>query len=222
MPGKVKHFLWRACTNSLPKKINLVKRRVLSDLVCHLCGRADEDTFHALWGCEAVKQGWDRDFNWVNQFEAAQGSFQDLVAKVLSKPRMREVFATTAWFIWAHRNKSRLNEKTLPLSGIRDAVSNFLQLFRSCREPPVSNKVMRRRKWTPPNPGDYKVNFDGAMFNESDEAGVGIVVRTLKRISCGGNGGKNHQTAFCEVSGVAGSKARGDFCKRNWVTTVPL
>ena len=26
-------------------------------------------------------------------------------------------------------------------------------------------------------PGDYKVNFDGAMFNESDEAGAGIVVR---------------------------------------------
>uniref|UniRef100_A0A7N2LB36 Reverse transcriptase zinc-binding domain-containing protein n=1 Tax=Quercus lobata TaxID=97700 RepID=A0A7N2LB36_QUELO len=128
VPGKVKHFLWRACTNSLPTKHNLVKRRVLSDL------------------------GWDRDFNWVNQFEAAQGSFQDLVAKVLSKPRMREVFATTAWFIWAHRNKSRLNEKTLPLSGIRDAVGNFLQLFRSCRDPPVSNKVMRRRKWTPPNP----------------------------------------------------------------------
>ena len=151
-----------------------MKQRVLSDLVCHLCGRADEDTFHALWGCEAVKQGWDRDFNWVNQFEAAQGSFQDLVAKVMSKPRMREVFATTAWFIWAHRNKSRLNEKTLPLSGIRDALSNFLHLFRSCREPPVSNKVMRRRKWTPPNPGDYKVNFDGAMFNKSDEAGVGM------------------------------------------------
>ena len=90
VPGKVKHFLWRACTNSLPTKINLV---------CHLCGRPDEDTLHALWGCEAVKQVWDRDLNLVNQFEAAQGSFQDLVAKVLSKPRVREVFATTTWFI---------------------------------------------------------------------------------------------------------------------------
>ena len=79
---------------------------------------------------------------------------------------------------------------------------------------------MRRRKWTPPIPGDYEVNFDGAMFNESDEAGVGIVVRD-SRISCGGNGGKNHQTAFCGVSGVAGSKAHYDFCKRNWVTKVP-
>ncbi|XP_075633467.1 uncharacterized protein LOC142605927 [Castanea sativa] len=175
--GKVKHFLWRACTDSLPTRINLMKRKILSDLICHLCGRVDEDTLHALWGCEAVKQVWDRDFNWVNQFEVAQGSFQDLVEKVLSKPRLREDFATTAWFVWARRNKSRLNEKTTPLNGIRDAIRNFLQLFHSCREPPVSNKMQRQRNWIPPKPGQYKVNFDGALFNENDEAGVGIVVR---------------------------------------------
>ena len=56
VPGKLKHFLWRACTNSLPTIINLMKRRVLSDPVCHLCGQYLEDTMHAQWGCEAVKQ----------------------------------------------------------------------------------------------------------------------------------------------------------------------
>lgn len=166
MPGKVKHFLWRACTDSLPTRINLMKRKILSDPICHLCGQADEDTLHAMWGCKAIKQVWDRDFNWVNQFEAAQGSFQDLVEKVLSKPRLREDFATTAWFVWAHRNKSRLNEKTMPLNGIKNAIRNFLLLFHSCREPTVSNKMQRRRNWIPPKPGEYKVNFDGALFNE--------------------------------------------------------
>ena len=102
VPGKVKHFLRRACTDSLPTKINLMKRKILSGPVCHLCGQANEDTFHALWGCEAVKQVWDRDFNRVNRFEAAHGSFQDLVEKVLSKPRVSEVFATTTWFVWVH------------------------------------------------------------------------------------------------------------------------
>ena len=57
--GKVKHFLWRACSNRLPTKTNLVKRRVLIDSVCHLCGRDDKDTYHALWGCEALQQVWD-------------------------------------------------------------------------------------------------------------------------------------------------------------------
>ena len=36
--GKVKHFLRRACTDSLPTRINLMKRKIMSDLVCHLCG----------------------------------------------------------------------------------------------------------------------------------------------------------------------------------------
>lgn len=36
---------------------------------------------------------------------------------------------------------------------------------------------MRQRNWQPPNPGEYKTNFDGAMFTESDEAGLGVVVR---------------------------------------------
>lgn len=29
----------------------------------------------------------------------------------------------------------------------------------------------------PPKPGEFKKNFDGAMFNENDEPGIGIVAR---------------------------------------------
>ena len=36
--------------------------------------------------------------------------------------------------------------------------------------------MVQRRKWLPPKPGEYKINFDGAMFNESEEVGSGIVV----------------------------------------------
>ena len=36
--------------------------------------------------------------------------------------------------------------------------------------------MVQRRKWLPPKPGKYKINFDGATFNESEEVGFGIVV----------------------------------------------
>ena len=62
VPGKIKHFLWRACTNSLPTKVNLMKKKIVSDPMCHRCGRCEEDTKHALWDCEAVKQVWCIDF----------------------------------------------------------------------------------------------------------------------------------------------------------------
>lgn len=29
----------------------------------------------------------------------------------------------------------------------------------------------------PPKPGEYKLNFDGAMFTEGEDDGLGIVVR---------------------------------------------
>ena len=95
----------------------------------------------------------------------------------MTKPRIREVFATTAWFIWSHRNKTRLQERTVPLSGIREAVCQFMQPYSFGRVHPASCKLVRQCKWQPPNPGEYKTNFDGAMFTESDEAGLGVVVR---------------------------------------------
>ena len=75
--------------------------------------------------------------------------------------------------------KNRLH---LAASERRSAIScNFLQLFSSCREHSGSTKVVRRRTWQPLNPGEYKTNFDGAMFNECNEVGVGIVVVAMAK-----------------------------------------
>ena len=49
VPGKIKHFLWKACTNSLPAKANLIKREIsknrsaiaaleIQKMYCMLCG----------------------------------------------------------------------------------------------------------------------------------------------------------------------------------------
>ena len=34
----------------------------------------------------------------------------------------------------------------------------------------------RLKFWSPPTDDGWKVNFDGALFNESGEAGIGVVV----------------------------------------------
>ena len=96
---------------------------------------------------------------------------------------MIELFTTTAWHIWLHRNKTKLGEHTVPLGMIRDVACKFLQIFKQSRDYPCSRKLTQsrprgpRQRWMPPKPGKYKINFDGAMFNESEEAGIGVVVR---------------------------------------------
>ena len=91
---------------------------------------------HALWECEVVKSVWCSEFEWMNRFKAVQGSFYDLVVRILTKPRVPEIFATREWFIWSHRNKTQSKESTKPVSKIPEVVRSFLTMFDSSRGPP--------------------------------------------------------------------------------------
>ena len=82
VPGKIKHFLWKSCTNSLPTKENLLKKTIVSENVCHLCSELPEDVMHALWGCLKVRQVWQRSFGWLDNNRVTEGSFSDLVHMV--------------------------------------------------------------------------------------------------------------------------------------------
>ena len=55
VPGKIKHFQWKCCSNVLPAKENLLKRTIIAESVFHLCSEQSEDVMHALWGCVKVR-----------------------------------------------------------------------------------------------------------------------------------------------------------------------
>ena len=99
VPRKINKFLWRACADCLPTKVNLMKRKIVVNSLCQLSGRFPESTKHALWECEAVRQVWSMEFSWVNEAVTAHGSFMDLVELCVTKPGAGELFKTTAWFI---------------------------------------------------------------------------------------------------------------------------
>ena len=180
VPGKILHILWRACADCLPTKVNIMKRRIVDDSHCELCGRLPNDTKHALWSCEAMRRVWCMDFNWVTEGITAYGSFLDLVELCLTKPSAGELFGIIAWLVWMHRNKVRLKEKTMPLSRFGEAAKKFLQQVKVVREVHEVRSVVKqpiRHKWFPPAATKFKANFDGAWFNESEEAGIRVVVR---------------------------------------------
>ena len=138
--------------------------------MCLRCTNGSEDVLHALWGFDRLKKAWDVDFSWVNRFRVLSGSFFDLLKLIQGRPHTIALFASTTWSIWYHQNKTQINKASLPLAKISgfawDCIWDFKNLVNT---PPVSRRRVSK-----------KLNFDGAMFGESDEAGIKVVIQNSK------------------------------------------
>lgn len=176
VPGKIKHFLWKACTNSLPTKENLMNREILQESLFHHCFRDSKDVLHALWGCECLKVVWDSEFGWVEKFRASSSSFSDLSQKIQEKPIFLPLFAAPVWSILFQRNKSHLQENSLPLKNIAGFARDYIREFKILVCTPLNSLQVVPRKWHSLVVGLMKTNYDVAMFREFDEARIGVVI----------------------------------------------
>ena len=99
---------------------------------------------------------------------------------MLESDRHPELFASITWTIWSCRNQLRTSNKALPLSQVIPSTTQMLQEFTNVQPAnPVQTVSLHRSlpKWEPPPTSHLKVNFDGAVFRETEEAGLGVVVR---------------------------------------------
>ena len=58
VPPKIRTFIWRACSNCLPTRDNLHRRRVRVEPICELCKQEPETTTHILWTCPLARNVW--------------------------------------------------------------------------------------------------------------------------------------------------------------------
>ncbi|KAK3231080.1 hypothetical protein Dsin_002961 [Dipteronia sinensis] len=54
IPMKVKMFIWKACQDWIPTKIDIGRRGVPTNGVCEACKCSAEDTLHTLWYCSKL------------------------------------------------------------------------------------------------------------------------------------------------------------------------
>ena len=52
--NKVENMVWRACRNSLPTKMNLVRCMIIDSPICDRCQDSPESVLHGLWSCREV------------------------------------------------------------------------------------------------------------------------------------------------------------------------
>ncbi|XP_075665091.1 uncharacterized protein LOC142634702 [Castanea sativa] len=74
------------------------------------------------------------------------------------------------------QNKLRLDEASTPRGRIRRFARDYLRDFKNLTSIPSCPVRTTPRRWCPPADDMWKINFDGAMFGESDEAGIGVVI----------------------------------------------
>jgi len=99
VPNKIEIFLWHACSDALPTRSNLFKRKVVGVPTCQHCGSGYETMMHALWTCQNIHTAWESRFGWLRKDYPMLATFSDLVALVGQQQKQLEIFATVAWLI---------------------------------------------------------------------------------------------------------------------------
>ena len=140
--NKGKNFLWRACKEALPVKINLVRRKVLSEDICCHCNLKAEDGLHALWDCAKLSTIWEVDSLWLFCRSKKFSNFYELASFVMENSRNPELFAVLAWTIWTRRNQLRTSSKPFPLMQVIPSATQLIQDFTQAQ--PTIPTVMTR------------------------------------------------------------------------------
>ena len=95
----------------------------------------------------------------------------------LDQLELQELFVILAWSLWFCQNKIRVNELDKVPRDVVTWANNFRLEFQSTKEGMKVAKPKENLKWAPPPQRWFKTNVDGAIFKETNKAGIGVVVR---------------------------------------------
>lgn len=97
---------------------------------------------------------------------------------VLIKNDDLDLFISVIWAVWNHCNNLRLGRPVVPLNQLLQVARDKLQdhAFLSV-SPPLNRPEQSPAAWTPSSTSYYKINFDGATFDNDGNASLGVVIR---------------------------------------------
>ncbi|KAI8548093.1 hypothetical protein RHMOL_Rhmol07G0245500 [Rhododendron molle] len=110
IPHKVRHFWWRACSNSLATKENLMRRRCGSSKVCPICESFEESIEHTLFDCQWVRAVWFGCNLNLNVGHGHPSSVQKWTSQIVDDLKGEQLMGylekivMIAWHIWKSRN----------------------------------------------------------------------------------------------------------------------
>jgi hypothetical protein len=128
VPNAIKMFLWCACHNLLPTKVNLLKRGICDNSFCPICLSKNETVEHIIWECPTVNDVWGEAPIKLQKSTYLGGNFSQIFADVISWCIKEEVelFAIIARRIWHYRNEVVHSGILMhPVQIVREAVASL-------------------------------------------------------------------------------------------------
>ena len=180
VPNKVNNLLWRACKNSIPTKLNLLRRAIIVDPQCDRCKSEAVSPSHALWLCNELDPVWTSSAEWNFRSPKQFADYKELLSWILTNHSNLELFAMTAWSIWNQRNLVRMHTPCCNMNRIAQVSKERLEEFTAVIPPKPPPYPKPRIVWKPPSTNMLKINFDGAVFRKENRSGVGVVIRNFE------------------------------------------
>nr|POF25282.1 putative ribonuclease h protein [Quercus suber] len=141
VPNRIRILVWQAGNDSLHKKVNLTRRKLLIEPTCTLCNQGTEDMLHALWTCPLLSMVSQVLFPNLVTASSSSLSFLSVMQLAQLNKMGFDLFAWMVSLIWLRRNKVRLGEDAVPLLRIPSMASDALQEFHQLR--PIHAKLPR-------------------------------------------------------------------------------
>lgn len=186
LPGKIKIFLWRACTHSLPMARALMIRTILSDSICPRCRNATETVEHALVSCPKAWKVWKSAIFKAKLQRTNSANFKQYFSNIqdtLSKEELH-LWVTVAWSIWYAKNSvvhgSEPLDPAATLSWAQKYLEEYKQASMSKSDINFDHFIpvcQRSLTWQRPTYDRFKMNVDTMTSAERGAIELGIIVR---------------------------------------------
>jgi hypothetical protein len=127
-PMVVKLFMWQSCKDILPTNENLLKRKVLTEVLCLICQSDIESVSHALWSCPVAQDVWHECSSRIQKTPLEHIRFLDIFEGLLQRFDETEVdfFASVARQVWLRRNTWVFEGKfSSPVQVLQHAMEQF-------------------------------------------------------------------------------------------------
>ncbi|KAM6556101.1 hypothetical protein CsatB_003120 [Cannabis sativa] len=129
-PPKIKHFMWRVVSHTIPVASNLFVRHILYSPLCSFCKSSLETVHHALLGCSRLRKAWKSSRFLDHYHKYKHLDITDFLLcsfEALDKDYISILFCFL-WALWNQRNNYIHHHTVMPAADIFDwSVNYFFQ-----------------------------------------------------------------------------------------------